>query len=160
MNDLIESIREWPWFWAWSAFFVIVFLRAGATYLLGRGIAAGVTRRREPSARVSKAMATLSRWGAPGVMLSFLTVGAQTAVNLAAGLIQMPVANYLLGLIPGAAIWATVWSTIGMAAFYAVVFYGGRESTAWLVAGLTIVAAVVLVVIAARRRPSSNPLDE
>lgn len=158
MGNLIESIRSLPWVWAWLAFFAVVFLRAGGTYLIGRAIAAGLMKQTDARPKLRQAMDFIGRWGAPGVMLSFLTVGAQTVINLAAGLVRMPWHNYLLGLIPGAAIWATIWSTIGMAAFYAVIFYGGQESTAWLVAAVTLVVAVFLVVLAARsRQPTPSP---
>lgn len=141
MNAVIESIRSWPWLWAWLTFFVIVLLRAGATYALGRAIAGGVIRRRELGPKMLAAMAQVSRWGPSAVTLSFFTVGAQTAVNVCAGLAQMSVPRYLSGLIPGAAVWAIIWSTIGMSAFLAV-FSGGSERLAWL-----LVLAVVGVVI-------------
>lgn len=140
MNDIVETVRSWPWFWAWLAFFAVVLLRAGGTYGIGRGIAAGALRDRGPGPKVGRAMQQVRRWGPPAVTVSFFTVGAQTAVNLAAGLARMSVRRYLTGLLPGAVIWATIWSTIGMSAFLAV-FSGGSERAAWL-----LVLAVVLVV--------------
>jgi len=143
VTRIIEQMRDWPWLWAWAGFFVIVSLRAGGTYLIGRGVGAGVIRARPPAARTRAAMERVGRWGAPAVTLSFLTVGVQTVINLAAGLIAMPVIRYLAALALGAAVWATIWSTIGMAAFYAVL--GGLRGELLTV----LVAVAVLAVMAA-----------
>lgn len=150
MSDVVEAVRSWPWLWAWLAFFAIVLLRAGGTYAIGRAIAAGVLRGREPGPRVRAAMAHVERWGPPAVIVSFFTVGAQTVVNLAAGLARMSVPAYLSGLLPGGAIWATIWSTIGMSAFLAV-FRGGAERGAWLMVLLVVLVVALLLARAARR---------
>ena len=113
MNDVLESIRSWPWAWAWLALFAIVVLRAGGTFVIGRLIASSAARGREPSPRMQIAIERVDRWGPPAVTLSFLTVGAQTVINLAAGLCRMTTPRYLLGLVPGAALWATIWTSIG-----------------------------------------------
>ena len=146
MTDLIESMRSLPWFWAWIAFFLVAFLLAGGTYVIGRAVAAGALRGREPGERTREAMRQVERWGPPAVTLSFLTVGVQTVVNLAAGLCRMSVPRYLTGLVPGAMIWGTIWATIGMTAFYAI-FTGGAERIAWL---LALVVAVVLLALVTR----------
>lgn len=150
MNDLIESIRDWPWAWAWLAFFVIVLLRAGATYAIGRGIAAGLFARRPPGRGTLVAMRRVERWGPAAVTISFLTVGAQTAVNLGAGLGKMSVPRYLSGLVPGAVLWATIWSTIGMSAFLAV-FTGGSERMAWVFVLVVVVVVAVLLMRSVRQ---------
>lgn len=143
----MDEIRSWPFLWAWLVLFAIVLLRAGATYALGRLVAAGVVRRWQPGERAQRAVDRVHRWGPPVVALSFLTVGAQSAVNAAAGLARMPVSRYLLGLVPGAAIWATVWSTVGFAAFYAVVELseGRPGSLAVVVVTALVIAALVVV---------------
>lgn len=157
MSDVIESIRSWPWLWAWLTFFAIVFVRAGATYGIGRAIAAGVLHDRRPRPKVALAMRQVRRWGPPAVTVSFFTVGAQTAINLAAGLARMTVPRYLTGLVPGAAIWATVWSTIGMSAFLAV-FSGGSERSAWFIVLAVVVVVAVLLARAARQAdPAVEP---
>jgi membrane protein DedA with SNARE-associated domain len=157
MSDVLDSIRAWPWAWAWLTFFVIVLLRAGGTYGIGRAVAAGTLRDREPGARIRAAMDQVERWGPPAVTVSFFTVGAQTAVNLGAGLARMSFQRYLTGLVPGAVIWATVWSTIGMSAFLAV-FTGGAERVAWLFVLLVVVVVAVLVTRSIRRSaPAREP---
>lgn len=144
MNDVLESIRAWPWAWAWLTLFGIVLLRAGATFAIGRVIAAGAARGREPSPRLATAMVRVDRWGPPAVTLSFLTVGAQTVINLAAGLCRMTVPRYLLGLVPGAALWATIWTSIG-AGVVAAVSAGGTEAVVVLLVAAFMLVAVLWV---------------
>ena len=71
-----------------GALFVIVMLRANATYWLGRGAAAGGRRWRksegEGSPAWQRARALVNRWGPIAVVLCFFTVGIQTAVNATA----------------------------------------------------------------------------
>jgi membrane protein DedA with SNARE-associated domain len=62
---------------------------------------------------------TVARWGAPVVTLSFLTVGIQTLVNLAAGVMRMPLRRYLPALTIGAILWAFLYATMGFATFAA-----------------------------------------
>lgn len=149
----MEEIRSWPWGWAWLTLFGIVLLRAGATYGLGRLVAGGVLRRREPGPRLRAAAERVDRWGPPVVTASFLTVGAQTVVNAGAGLARMTVPRYLVGLVPGAALWATIWSTLGAGAFL-VALRTGRErgEAVWLAVSALVLVAVVAAVASRRRR--------
>lgn len=148
MNDVLESIRSWPWVWAWLALFGIVVVRAGATFGIGRAIANGAARRREPGPGLARAIERVDRWGPPAVTLSFLTVGAQTVINLAAGLCRMTVPRYLLGLLPGAALWATIWASIGAGVFSLL---RATQSHPGLVA--LVVVVVLAVAVVALRRP-------
>lgn len=146
----MDEITSWPWGWAWLTLFVIVLLRAGATYGIGRAIAAGALRRREPGPRLVRAAERVEEWGPPVVALSFLTVGAQTVVNAGAGLSRMSVPRYLLGLLPGAAMWATLWSTVG-AGIFLVALRSGRDRDEAVVAAVAVLLVVVLVAVVARR---------
>ena len=114
----------WPYPVAFATLFVVVLLRAGGTYALGRGAYAGAGRTRlrrltrRPGFR--RAEQLVARWGAPVVTASFLTVGVQTLVNLAAGLARMPLRRYLPALAVGGAIWAFIYATVwsaGLAAW-------------------------------------------
>lgn len=102
-----------------GALFVIVFCRAGATYLIGRAVTAGASR----SARIAKLMSSehyqratrrVNDYGAPVVALSFLTVGFQTLANLAAGASRMSAGRYLPALVVGGVAWAMLYSAIGV----------------------------------------------
>jgi membrane protein DedA with SNARE-associated domain len=59
----------------------------------------------------------VARWGAPVVTLSFLTVGIQTLVNLAAGVMRMPLRRYIPALTIGAILWAFLYATVGFVTF-------------------------------------------
>lgn len=137
----------------WSAFlptfgflFVVVMLRANATYWLGRGASAGSRRYLRlgeggHSPRWVRARDLINRWGPLAVVFCFLTVGLQTAVLVAAGAARMPLRRYLPAVTLGSMLWATLYATVGLAA-----------ARAWLVAVArwpgTVVAVAVLLVIA------------
>ena len=155
----------WPYPVAFGTLFVIVLLRAGATYALGRGAYAGAGRTRlaamtrRPGFR--RAEDLVQRWGAPVVTLSFLTVGLQTLVNLAAGLTRMPLRRYLPALAVGGLIWAFIYATVWSAGFAA-----WRQLYALSPAGAIVVAVALLLFLAAsitrqvRRRaeePNGSP---
>lgn len=140
-----------------AALFVIVLARANGTYWLGRGLAAGGRKTRLQSVLDSssylRAESWLQRWGAPAVAVSFLTIGAQTMVNLSAGVARMPLRRYLPAMALGCLVWALLYASVGLVGFEAV-------STLWrLSPGLTVavlaaiaVATVTLVALRSRRR--------
>ena len=115
--------REWPYPVAVAALFVVVLLRAGATYAIGRAAQEGVRRSRlarlMSKPRFARMQELVARWGAPVVIASFLTVGIQTLVNLAAGVMRMPLRRYLPALIVGSILWAFLYATVGFATFTA-----------------------------------------
>jgi membrane protein DedA with SNARE-associated domain len=119
----VEFWRGWPYPVAVAALFVVVMVRAGATYAIGRAAQAGVRRSRRSRAmsrpRYARMQQLVARWGAPIVTLSFLTVGIQTLVNLAAGVLRMPLRRYVPALTVGAIIWAFLYATVGFATFAA-----------------------------------------
>ena len=127
-----------------AGLFVIVFLRANGTYWLGRALAAGARRSRWEKVLESRHYATgarwLNRWGAPAVSLSFLTIGIQTMVNLAAGVARMPLRRYLPAVIVGCVMWAFLYGTVGFIGWVAVGALWDR-SPALTVALLALAAA-------------------
>ncbi|WP_084500104.1 DedA family protein [Brevibacterium album] len=141
----------------WLIMYGIVLLRAGGTYALGRLARGGLSRslrvrRLLDSERYAAAEARVSRWGAPIVALSFLTVGFQTVANLAAGTIRMPLLRYLPALALGGAAWASVYSLVGFAGFAAVRFAFERAPAATGAAGAVIVVLIALLVLIPVRR--------
>ena len=126
---------------AFAALFVIVMLRANATYWLGRGAAAGSRRWRKAEGDGSpawqRARDLVNRWGPIAVVLCFFTVGIQTAVNATAGVTRMPLRRYLPAVTLGSIAWATIYATVGLAA-----------ARAWLAAAArSPLAATVLAVV-------------
>lgn len=100
-----------------AALFVIVMLRANATFWIGRLSIAGLRRFRLSALLDSpgylRASERIDRYGAPVVTLSFLTVGFQTLANLAAGATGMKLRHYLPAVSIGGVIWAFIYATVG-----------------------------------------------
>jgi membrane protein DedA with SNARE-associated domain len=115
----VDFFRGLPFPLAVGALFMIVLVRAGGTYALGRAARSGASRTRRvqrlvSSPRFIRAQQLVERWGAPIVVLSFLTVGFQTVANLAAGVGRMPLRRYLPALVIGGLIWAVLYATVGL----------------------------------------------
>lgn len=146
-----------------GALFVIVMLRANATYWLGRAITAGTGRSRYSRLLESRAYATgarwLNRWGPPAVALSFLTIGIQTMVNLAAGVARMPLRRYLPSVTVGSILWAFLYGTVGFAGFVAVQRLW-ETSPALTVAGVVLLVVVLAVVLTRRVETAVAPPPE
>lgn len=126
MGDLLE--RDWPVAVVWLFFWFGATLRGGTFHVLGRGARAADSSRRGWLDRptVVRTEAAVRRFGAPVVTLSFLTVGVQSAVNLASGVLRMPARRYVPALLVGAAIWATLYVSVGLAVVLALV-----DGVAW-----------------------------
>ncbi|WP_402469328.1 DedA family protein [Isoptericola aurantiacus] len=122
----VFTLEGFPFWAVYAVAFCIVAARAQATYLLGRGVARGMggTRVADLLAgpRAVAVVERIHRWGPPAVTVSFLTVGVQTVVNLAAGYLRMPFGRYCVALFFGCLVWAAVWTTIGTAAVYAAIW--------------------------------------
>ncbi|OYO25315.1 hypothetical protein CGZ93_02430 [Enemella dayhoffiae] len=153
----MEWVRQLPLAESIAVLFVIVMLRANATYWIGRGAAAGVirlTRNRAPSPRRARARqraeALIARWGVLAVPFSFLTIGIQTAVNAAAGALRMPLRRYLPAVIVGSVIWACLYATAGLAVISAAI--GLALHSPLLIGALLVAALVVAGFVLWRRR--------
>lgn len=152
MMDWVQSLPLLP---AIGFLYVVIWFRAGGTYLLGRGARRAADRGRVAtflsSERVVRATGIVNRWGAPVVALSFLTVGFQTAANAAAGLTGMPLRRYLPALAIGGLAWAFIYATVGL-----VVFAGWVElflRSPWAaVAVLALLVLLVALLLRHRRR--------
>lgn len=154
-----------------AALFVIVMFRANATYWLGRAAAAGTERSRVGrmmhAPGYARAVQALNRWGPPVVAVSFLTVGFQTLVNLAAGATRMPLRRYLPSVTVGCIMWGFLYATVGFAGFEAIALLSQRSPT---LAALALVAAAgglaAFIVVSLRRRRAEDesaarvPADE
>lgn len=107
------------------ALFCIVMARSNGTYWVGRILSQRSGRTRFRKLTESRQFATgarwLNRWGAPAVTLSFLTIGIQTMVHLAAGVTRMPLRRYLPAVAAGSVIWAFMYGTVGFIGWYAFI---------------------------------------
>ncbi|WP_318244356.1 DedA family protein [Oerskovia merdavium] len=159
----IFSIDGVPYWIIYAAAFAIVFVRAQATYWAGRGVARGTVNtswsRRLESERAQRAISTINTWGPIAVTLSFFTVGVQTVINLTAGYTRMRFSRYLAALLPGCAIWAAIWTTIGIATFNTAVLLAARSPVGLAVIVLLVVGLVAWIVVASRRRRRARAAD-
>jgi membrane protein DedA with SNARE-associated domain len=157
----VPSWYEGKPFWVTVAvLFCIVLLRAQGTYWLGRGVRAGVLHTRLAAKvtgpRTTRATVALHRWGPPLVTLSFLTVGVQTVVNAAAGMIRMPFLRYTIAMLIGCLAWAFIFATVGIAAVEASIALAARSPWALATVLIAILAALALWVVLRRRRLRQN----
>ncbi|ATG54760.1 hypothetical protein CFK41_08255 [Brachybacterium ginsengisoli] len=152
---MMEWIRELPLLGAVAFLYAVIWCRAGATYLVGRGARRAANRGRVAafldSPAVTRATALIHRWGAPVVALSFLTIGFQTAANAAAGLTGMPARRYLPALAVGGLAWAVIYATVGLVAV-AAWFELFLVSPWGAVAVLALLVVLVVALLRHRRR--------
>ena len=162
----MDYFRGLPFPLAVGALFVIVFLRAGGTYALGRAVRSGASRservqRMVSSPRFLRAQDLIERWGAPIVVLSFLTVGFQTVANLAAGFGRMPLRRYVPALVIGGLLWALLYATVGLVTVAALIHLYDISPVGAVLGGLVLVAGLAGYIVWQVRRthPSSAPLS-
>ena len=155
MMDWVQGMPLWE---AIAFLYFVVLCRAGGTYAVGRGARSAVRRGRfaeyMASPQFERATAIVHRWGAPVVALSFLTVGFQTAVNAAAGVLGMPLRRYLPALLVGGLVWSIIYATVGLAAI-GLWFRLFLHSPWAAVVVLALVLATIVAVVALRRRRGS-----
>ena len=111
---------------------------------IGRGARTAGDRHRRWAERepVRRAERLVSRFGAPIVTASFVTFGLQSAIQVASGLLRMPWwRRFVPAALVGAAIWATIYTTVGLTVLYAMI---GRLDWEWALAAVVAVVAVVV----------------
>lgn len=148
----MDWLKDASFGWAYAFLFLLAMARANTTYWVGRGLAAGVKHTRFQHVMTGpiyqRAERFIQRWGIFAIPLSFMTVGIQTAVNASAGVARMPLVRYIPSVIVGCLIWATIYSTVGMAVVYAWIAIGWQ----WIVAGALVVGIITFAWIRHRRR--------
>lgn len=150
-----------PWAVVAGALFVIVCLRAGATYTAGRLMTAGAAhtrlRRLIGSRGYLLAHRLLDRWGPPVVAVSFLTIGFQTVMNLAAGVTRMPLRHYLPAMVVGGALWAMVYASVGLVSLHVWGLLWGRSPAVAIAAAVLAAAALAWFLVTAMRSRQGSP---
>lgn len=154
-------------FWEGQGFVVaflflmgIALVRGQATYWAARVVTEQTLRRTAPTTGwragvhawlggegVARGRASLQRWGLVMVPLCYLTVGFQTLVLAAAGMVRVRWLHFTLAQLPGAAAWGLIYSTIGFAVWGAAIaaLAGEPLAVAALAAGLLVVVATVVL---------------
>ncbi len=107
---------------------------------------------------VHKGRYALERWGIPVVPLCYLTIGLQTAVLAACGVLRLGWVRFSVAQIPGAAAWALIYATIGFAAWEAALSAAAGSPAG--IAGLGIVALLLVVTLILRRRAAQRKLAD
>lgn len=148
---------------ALAALFSIVMIRVNVTYWIGREAMAGFAHTRFGGSlerpKAARALALIQRWGPYAVVLSFLTVGLQTAISLAAGAARMPLRRYLPAAVAGSVIWALLYATIGLAALEAWLAVAAASPGGAAVGVAVLVTAITWVVVFRRRRARAKSAD-
>nr|WP_257907279.1 VTT domain-containing protein [Janibacter limosus] len=116
--------------------------------LPARGAGAGSRGSRRRAGRGPRGL--VHRWGPLAVVLCFLTVGVQTAVNATAGITRMPLRRYLPAVTLGSILWAALYASVGLAAAQAWLSAAARSPVAATVVAVLLV--VGLLVLGVRRR--------
>ena len=147
----------------WLIMFGIIICRAVGTFLLGRLARKGIRRfdrieKIMSGSKYRRAEDTIDRFGAPVVALSFLTVGLQTVVNLAAGSTGMRYRRYVPALAVGGSLWALIYSTVGFLGFKAVA--KAYQAEPGLTVGLALVFVVAIIGLVIGLRKDRTPAEE
>ena len=152
----LDQLLALPFEVAVAALFVVVFCRTNGIYWVGRALAAGYGKtrvsRRWKSRSLRGARGLIDRYGPFAVVLTFLTVGLQTAVNLAAGMGRMRLRYYIPATIVGSIAWALLYATVGLAAIDLLVERAAASPWAWAVVATAVIAVVVGIVVSRRAR--------
>lgn len=168
MPASLDGASFWPLF---AFFFGVVLLRTQLTYWIARLAtrwSLDHTRPRRPwvvrvhrwlqGEGAARGLRSVERWGVVAVPLSFMATGTKTVVNAAAGVVAMPFSRYLPAMLLGCAVHATIYATVGWAAWSAAL--AAATGSPWGVAVLALlVLALVLAValrVRARRRDAAG----
>ncbi|MFC7404912.1 hypothetical protein [Georgenia alba] len=92
----------------------------------------------------------IRRWGLVMVPLSYLTVGFQSVVQAAAGVLRIALWQYTLAQVPGALAWAAIYTTFGFVTWAAV--GEAARGNVWAVVVLLVAVTAVAVLLVRRRR--------
>lgn len=165
MPATLEGASFWPLF---AFFFGIVLVRTQLTYWIARLVtrwSLDHTRPRRAWVRrvhgwlqgegTARGLRSVERWGLLAVPLSFLATGTKTVVNAAAGVVAMPFGRYLPAMLVGCVAHATIYATVGWAAWSAAL--SAATGSPWGIAAVVaIVGAVATALIIRLRRRAAR----
>lgn len=172
LNDsLPDFLQSWPFLAVYAFMLFGALCRGQAVYWIARSITEQTLRHSAPTrgwrarahewlqgAGTAKGIETLRRWGLPAVTLCQLTVGFQTMVLAAAGVLRITWWKYTAAQIPGSLAWALIYSTIGFAA-WGVIIAAFAGSPMGLIVLLGVLALVAAFVVYRRRARTSERLE-
>ncbi|MCF2705666.1 hypothetical protein I6E29_00055 [Arcanobacterium haemolyticum] len=156
MQSIERFVDTGPFFAVFIFLTCAVAFRSSIIYGLGRYAHYLMMRDAQPSSGFAlrvwtwahatptqKAMATLRSRGWIAIPLCYLTVGVQTLIIMAAGIIGMTYPRFALAAAPGWLAWSAIYSTIGFAVWRATV-----SAAAGSPLGIAIIAVLIVVIVA------------
>lgn len=161
-----------PWVQETLPWMIVLFFasvaRSQTTYWLGRLVPALTAKYGKDSPRLRKwdarlnspkmsgGAAILDRWGIIAIPLSFLTIGIQSVVQMAAGLMKMRWDVYTIASIPGCVVWAMIYGAGFSLGWQAVVAAASGNTWAKWILGLFALSLVALVIWRTKRSKTSK----
>ena len=111
------------------------------------------------TARTQRAMDKIKKRGWIVISLAYLTIGIQTVVNVAAGVVGLSWPKYNLAAFPGWLAWALIYSTVGFAVWNAAVAAAAGSPAGIAVVCSFALAAAVGCTLSHRRKnvAAANP---
>ncbi|MCI1676381.1 MAG: hypothetical protein LKJ57_06320 [Ancrocorticia sp.] len=152
VHTITEFIASGPFAAVYAFLVLVVAFRSTATYGLGRYAHYLIMHAREPasgwrrriwnwahSQGTQRAVSQLQARGWIAIPFAFLTVGVQSVIMLAAGVIGLSLPRFALAAVPGWLAWAAIYSTIGFAMWGAVL-----AAAAGSPAGLALIGTLLI----------------
>ena len=102
--------------------------------------------------RTQRAMDNIKKRGWIVISLAYLTIGIQTVVNVAAGVVGLSWPKYNLAAFPGWLAWALIYSTVGFAVWNAAVAAAAGSPAGIAVFCALALAAAVGCILSRRRK--------
>lgn len=151
-----------PFLIALAALSAIALARGQATYWIARVVTEQTLRHTHPvegwkatvhhwlqGEGMARGRRSIERWGLVVVPLCYLTVGFQTLVLGAAGVMRIGWPRFTLAQVPGALAWGTIYATVGFAAWEAGM--AAAAGSPWGLAGLLLIVVAVAALVLTRR---------
>lgn len=156
--------EDTPFWIAFGALFLGAMLRGQGTYWIARVVTQQALSRTSPTGGwraavhqwlqgegLARGRRSIERWGLLVIPLCYLTVGFQTLVLAAAGVMRIGWIRFTLAQVPGALAWALIYATVGFAAWEAGV--AAAAGSPWAALGLAVIVALVVgLVLTGRAR--------
>lgn len=168
VQTIADFINDGPFLGVYVFLVGVVALRSTATYGLGRYAHHLAVSARKPhegwrlrvwdwahADATTNAVNHLKSKGLIAIPLSFLTVGLQSVIILAAGVLGLSLPRFIGAAFAGWLAWAAIYSTIGFAMWGATIG-AAAGSPVGIAAIIILVALLIAYVIYARRRRSTN----
>ncbi|HLS46558.1 MAG TPA: VTT domain-containing protein [Ornithinicoccus sp.] len=161
----MDWLNQGPFWIALTGLFLIATARGQATYWIARVVTEQALRRTHPiegwragvhqwlqGEGTARGRQAIERWGLVMIPVCYLTIGFQTLVLAAAGMLRISWLTFSLVQVPGALAWALIYATIGFAIWAAALTAaaGNPLTLAGLLAILVVVG--VTIVLSHRRK--------